>query len=275
METPTPMTSRDEDLALALSLAELAEAEILPRYRRTSVEHKADGSEVTEADRAAERAMRAALAEQRPGDGVLGEEFGTEAGHGERTWIIDPLDGTRWFALGVPLFGTLVALVEAGEPVLGVIHMPVAGETVYAARGSGCWFRTRDRGPERVSVAAPPALEDARVSASGLHGTSLEPVADRDDAPLEQVIRTAGSFRFCGDCLQHALVCRGSLHAAVDTIMAPWDIAAIVPCVREAGGVVTAIDGRNSDLLNGGSLLSSAGPELHEEVLALLRSSAG
>lgn len=271
------MSRRERELATALELAALAEAEILPRFRRSRVERKADGTEVTDADRAAEGAMRRLLAARFPGDAVLGEELGEapgEAGAGsERQWILDPLDGTRWFALGVPLFGTLVALVEAGEPVLGVIHLPVAGETVFAARGEGCWFHTREHRAQAVRVASDaPSLAGATVSASGLHGTALEPAPLRADVPLEAVIRAAATFRFCGDCLQHALVCRGVLHAAIDPIMAPWDIAAIVPCVHEAGGVVSALDGREDDLLHGGSLLTSAHRSLHEELVALLRS---
>ncbi|MEM9303031.1 MAG: inositol monophosphatase family protein [Pseudomonadota bacterium] len=263
------------ELEFALKLADLAEAEILPRYRRAAVERKADGSEVTEADRAAEHAIRDAIATRYPDHGVLGEEFGEAATDHRLSWVIDPLDGTRWFALGVPLFGTLIALLENGDPVLGVIHMPVSGETVYARRGGGCWFRTRDAAPQRVSVTPGVELATANVSASGLHATALEPAPGHADVPLERVIRDAGAFRFCGDCLQHSLVCRGVLHAAVDTIMAPWDIAAIVPCIREAGGVATTLAGQTDDLVNGGSLVTSSSPELHAEVLERLRPASG
>lgn len=263
------LDDRRELLEFALALARAAEAEILPHYQRCAVDLKADGTEVTLADRAAETAIRAAIAQRYPDHAVLGEEFGGERDAAQQ-WIIDPLDGTSAFALGLPLFGTLIAYAEHGEPQVGVIHFPVLGETVYAARGLGCWFRRRDG--ETVQVRATPvsALSDAVVSASGVHATDVQPERDGRAYALTALIRQAKKFRVCGDCLQHALVCRGSLHVAIDTIMQPWDIAALVPCIEEAGGVCSAIDGRREGVVFSGSLVAASDATLLDEVVGVL-----
>ena len=157
MDAPPPRAAATNERAglldFALELARLAEAEILPRFRRVSFSLKADGSEVTEADREAERAMRAAIAARFPDHAVLGEELGASgAADARRRWVLDPVDGTVWFTLGVPTFGTLIGLLEDGEPVVGVVHFPALGETVFAARGGGCWLRRGDAAPQRLRV---------------------------------------------------------------------------------------------------------------------------
>jgi histidinol-phosphatase len=259
-------------LEFALELVRLAEREILPRFRKAAVERKPDGTVVTEADRKAEQAMRERIAARFPADAVLGEEHGRSGPEdARRLWVLDPIDGTVWFTLGVPTFGTLVGLLEDREPVAGVIHFPALGETVFAARGRGCHSRLGDGAPERIQVAARTALREASVSAGGPQGSDILPVPGRA-SNLTALVRASGYFRFVGDCLQHALVCRGRLHAALDTLMKPWDIAALVPCVREAGGVATGLDGRDQGVVFAGSLLTSCDPALHEEVLAALRS---
>ncbi len=257
-------------LEFALELAAVAEAEIVPRFRRVGVERKADGTVVTEADREAERAMRARILSRFPEDGVLGEELGRSGPERARwLWILDPIDGTIWFTLGVPIFGTLIGLVEDGRPTLGVVHFPGLGETLYAASGGGCFFKGCGATPERVRVAAPAALAEALVSACGPHGSDIQPQQGRA-VNLTALVRQAGAFRFVGDCLQHALVCQGRLHVAIDTIMKPWDIAALVPCVREAGGVATSLEGDADGVVDSGSLVTSSDPALHREVLATL-----
>ena len=265
-----PMPSRHEDLlAFALELAHAAEQVILPHYQRCVVSLKADGSEVTEADRAAEAVMRRMIGARFPAHAILGEEEGGAMTPAcPERWIIDPIDGTTSFAVGAPLFGTLVAYVEDEEPLVGVIHFPALGETVYAARGLGCRFQSRGAAPVPVRVAPGVPLGEALVSSTGLHGSDILPgqVAYR----LTPVIQRARKFRFYSDCLQHALLCRGNIHVAIDTIMQPWDIAALVPCVEEAGGVVSTLDGRREGVVFGGSLLTSCDRRLHDEVLALL-----
>jgi histidinol-phosphatase len=262
----------DELLSFALELASVAEAEIVPRFRKVATEVKSDGTVVTEADREAEKAMRARIADRFPQHAMLGEELGPDGPTGARyRWVLDPVDGTILFTLGVPTFGTLVGLLDEGEPVLGVVHFPALGETLYAESGRGCFWRVAGQKPVRVEVATAVPLAEARISACGPNGTDIRPTGGRA-ANLTGLIRLAHRFRFLGDCLQHALVAQGRVHAAVDTIMMPWDVAALVPCVREAGGVATDLSGDAEGVVFGGSLVTSCDPELHREVLELLNS---
>ena len=259
-------------LNFALSLAKAAEEQIMPYYRHSAARLKPDGSDVTEADLAAEGVMRQMIARRFPHHAMLGEEFGVTDSPQERyQWIIDPLDGTTWFVLGVPIFGVLAALLEDNEPIVGVIHLPAMGETVYAARGFGCWFQAGDAAPTRVDVSANVELKDATVSAAGVHGSDLYLGGGEIPYNLTALIRRARKFRFCGDCLQHALVCRGRIHAAVDTLMKPWDTAAIIPCIEEAGGIATTVTGKRSNVIYGGSLLTSCSEPLHREIANLLQ----
>lgn len=278
MAAPTPSAVAPSELSplleFALELAVRAEAEILPRFKRVTFSLKADGSEVTDADREGERAMREAIVERFPQDAVLGEEMGRSGPESaRRLWVLDPVDGTVWFTLGVPTFGTLIALLDGREPVLGVIHFPALGETVYAARGSGCWLRRGNAAPERVRVAGRVPLRDAFVSAGGVHGSDILPGSGRA-VNLTALIRGARKLRFVGDCLQHALVCQGRLNAALDTAMSPWDVAALVPCVEEAGGVASTVAGQREDVVFGGSLLTSCDASLHREILEVLGTTA-
>jgi histidinol-phosphatase len=263
--------SKEELLEFALSLARRAAEVIKPHYRQVSVALKPDGTEVTVADKTAEAAMREMIAERYPHHGVLGEEYGDTPGRSPRRWILDPLDGTAWFTIGAPLFGTLIALADEDEPFLGVISFPVLGETVYAVRGMGCWFQVAGESATRVQALPPAPLAEAVASASGAHATEIDPHQGRPAWKLPALIRGVRKFKFCADCFQHALVARGRLHLALDTVMAPWDIAALVPCVEEAGGVVSSLTGERAKVIHGGSLLTSCHPSVHEAALAVLR----
>jgi len=247
----------------ALDLAQTAESQIMPRFRSVTATRKPDGTEVTEADREAERRMRAQIEDRYPDHAILGEEFdATGPDNARYRWILDPLDGTAGFTLGVPLFGTLVGLLDEGEPVVGVIHFPAIGETVYAARGNGCWFRADDMEPERVRVDPVTDLSAATASTTALHSSDVMAADEETPYRMTELVRRAGKFRFVTDCLQHALVARGRMHVAVDTIMSPWDVAALVPCVREAGGVAEPIDDPAADVVFAGSLITAASPAL-------------
>jgi len=191
---------REELLTFALELAHAAEAEILPRFRSAAVSRKADGSDVTDADREAELAMRRLIEKRYPEDGILGEEHGALRPEAARQWILDPVDGTASFALGLPVFGTLIGVVENGEPVVGVVHMPAMGETLYAASGAGCWWAVGASPAVRTSVAPPLPLASAYVSIAGPERAGGLPAA-------------AGRIRYGGDCIQHVLVCRGRLRS--------------------------------------------------------------
>ncbi len=261
-----------EHLGFALGLADAAAGYILPRFRNCPVALKPDGTEVTEADRGAERIMRELIADRFPDHDILGEEYCTpkEAGSTHR-WILDPIDGTAWFTMGVPIFGTLIALTVHDNPVLGVINFPALQETIFAVEGGGCWFKTSAGSLTQVRVAAPASMEDAVISASGLQGSEMQPAATAHPVRLSEIVRKARKFKCAGDCLQHALVCTGKVHAAIDTLMKPWDIAALIPCIREAGGVVTDIKGSSENILWSGSLLTSCCESLHREIVTLLR----
>lgn len=259
-------------LGFALQLAKVAEQSILPLYQHCAASHKPDGTEVTEADRRAEAAIRARIEEKFPDHSLLGEEFGAK-GSANKTyqWVIDPLDGTAWFTLGMPTFGTLIALLEEREPVVGVIHFPVLEETVYAAKGGGCWFKPRRGAVQRVRVDPKTSLNEAMASASGPQSSDVFHVEGETPYRLSGLIASVKKFKFCTDCLQHALVCRGRVHVALDTVMKPWDIAAIVPCVEEAGGVVSDLSGKREGILYGGNLLTSCSRQLHDQALQVLR----
>jgi histidinol-phosphatase len=263
------MADLDDLMAFAVTLADESAKVILPLWKHTVTESKPDGSDVTEADRGAEQRIREMIAAKYPEHGIIGEEFGTDGGGRDHRWVIDPIDGTAGFALGLPLFGTLIALLEGDEPVVGVINLPALGEMVYAAKGLGCWYRVAGGRPERASVGRPVSLGRAYVSTTGGHNSDIEvPGAPYS---LITVARRARRFRFGGDCAQHALVCRGRLDAAIDTEMKPWDTAALVPCVEEAGGMTTTIEGERKGIVFGGSLVSSSGEPLHSGLLAALR----
>jgi histidinol-phosphatase len=258
-------------LEFALELARAAEAPILDRYRRAAVSFKADGSEVTDADRRAEEVMRRLITRRYPDHAILGEEFGA-SGSPDATWqwLLDPVDGTASFSLGIPLFGTLVGLLYHRRPVVGVIHLPAIGETVYAAHGGGCWSQVGSHRPIQVRVAAASSLEDAIVLAPAGVGSGAPAQREAVFRSLLPLLGRARKVRFGGDCLQHALVCRGVAHVAVDPVMHPWDIAAIAPCVEEAGGVVSTLSGVCEDVAFGGSLVSSCHEMLRREVCELL-----
>jgi histidinol-phosphatase len=215
------------DLELALSLADGADAIALPRFRASDlrVETKPDLTPVTDADRAVERALRERLARERPGDGVLGEEEGGAGGDAVR-WVLDPIDGTKNFSRGIPLWATLIALERDGTVVCGVVSAPALGHRWWAARGEGAF-----RDGERLRVSGVGALADATVSCS---------YAD-DLAALEPRVRHARGF---GDFWQHMLVAEGAVELAVDAELARWDVAAVEAVVVEAGGRVESWRGR-------------------------------
>jgi len=260
-----------ELLEFAVELTSTAEPHILSHYRTPTVTRKPDGTEVTDADKKGEEVMRELIGRRYPGHAILGEESGAGGpADAEWRWVLDPIDGTASFSLGVPLFGTLVGLLRHGTPVVGVVHLPALGETLYAGRGLGCWLRLPEASPVRVQVQPVAALRDAVVM--GPSGLSSVPPEEREGhfRRLLPLLRRAGKFRFGGDCLQHVVVCRGLAHAAIDPLMHPWDIAALVPCVEEAGGVVSTLDGRRENVVFGGSFVSCCSEGLLREVLEVI-----
>ena len=242
----------DADLAFALELADVADGLSLPRFRAVDlrVETKSDLTPVTDADRAVERALRERIGAARPGDGVFGEEEGDDSGRGDVRWILDPIDGTRNFSRGIPVWATLIALEREGVLSVGVVSAPALGRRWWAERGAGAFA-----GGEPIQVSAVAALRDAAVSCS--HA--------RDLAVLEPHVWHA---RGIGDFWQHVLVAEGALDAAVDAELELWDYAAVELIVAEAGGRVTAPDG--APPRSGEQVVASNGL-VHDETLALLR----
>ena len=212
-------------------------------------ERKVDRSPVTVADRGAEEAMRELLERRFPDDGVLGEEAGEKEGRSGRRWILDPIDGTRSFVHGVPLYGVMVALEADGVPVVGALHFPALGETVAAAAGLGCRWNGR---PCRVSDtddlerALVVTSGDARLRDPGDVDSGLSPTSPDAGSELPERARALGrlagrvdTFRTWGDCYGYALVATGRAEAMVDPALNIWDAAAVRPVIEEAGGVFT------------------------------------
>lgn len=226
------------------------------------VDTKADGTPVTLADRDAETFLRAAIAERFPDDAVVGEEHENRAGTSGRTWILDPIDGTKAFVHGVPLYSVLVAVAlddgsaQAGPmPAVGVIHLPGLGETVSAYRGGGCWWNGR-----RARVSSTERLADALVTTSDFPG-------HEQPAGVDNLYASARLRRTWGDAYGYALVATGRADVMVDPIVAPWDVAAVLPVVEEAGGRFTSLDGRPGPWHGHGVATNG---RLHDEVLAAL-----
>lgn len=226
------MTSETESLMQAADeVARIAGAVALRHFRTgLAVEAKADGSPVTVADRAAERAAREWIARRFPADGIVGEEFGQSGPAGGRRWVVDPIDGTASFVRGVPLWGTLVAVLEGDEVLAGAAAFPAAGESVAAARGAGCWL---DGVRARVSTVG--SLESATVLATDDRFPDDPSRRDR----WRRLAARAGLARGWGDCYGYLLVATGRAEVMVDAAVSLWDAAALVPIVTEAGGVLT------------------------------------
>jgi len=262
------VASHSDDLALALELADLADAITLGRFRAEdlAVETKPDATPVTEADRAVEEAVREQLAASRPNDAILGEEFGSssEAG-GARRWIIDPIDGTKGYLRGIPVWATLLALQDADEITVGVVSAPALQRRWWAARGEGAFLRDglADR-PRALHVSAVGRLEDAHLSLAGLEDWET---IGRLDAVLE-LSRRCWRTRGFGDMWSYMLVAEGAVDiGGLDPEVKLWDLAAPLVIVEEAGGRFTDLTGaRRAD---GGSGIATNGL-LHEAALAIV-----
>ena len=248
-----------DDLALALALADLADAVTLRRFRATDlvVETKPDLTPVSEADREVERVLRDAVARERPGDAVVGEEYGS-TGTGPRRWVVDPVDGTKNYVRGGPVWATLVALQEDGVTTVGVVSAPALGRRWWAARGQGAFA---DGSPIRVSRVA--ELGDAQLAYSSLTGWEQQ---GRLPGFLE-LGRRCWRTRGFGDFWSHMLVAEGAAEIAAEPEVSLWDLAALQVVVEEAGGRFTDLAGRPTP--DGGSAVSSNGL-LHDVALELL-----
>jgi histidinol phosphatase-like enzyme (inositol monophosphatase family) len=248
----------------ALAVAREAGRSTLAYYQSDSlaVELKSDASPVTVADRQAEKLLRDRIGQKFPHDAILGEEFGEQPGTSGYRWILDPIDGTKSFVAGVPLYGTLVGVEFDRRSVIGVIYLPALDECVYAAAGQGAWHQRGQDQPKPARVSECSRLADALFLTSELRYPSPRQQA------LARLVQSARINRTWGDCYGYLLVATGRADVMIDPIMALWDIAALQPILSEAGGTLT--DWQGSDTIYSGDAIATNG-RLLEEVLAITR----
>ncbi|MEN5082651.1 histidinol-phosphatase [Bosea sp. TWI1241] len=246
-------------------LATLSGQAILPFFRAKHVaEDKSGGAAfdpVTEGDRAGESVMRNLIAQTFPAHGIFGEEFGTERPDAEYVWVLDPIDGTRAFISGLPVWGTLIGLTRAGVPVYGMMNQPFTGE-----RFSGDGRRARYEGPggpRELRTRAVTSLAEATLMTTSPHlfAEELKPAYQR----VEQAVRMA---RYGCDCYAYCMLAAGHVDLVVESGLKPYDIVALIPIIEGAGGVVTSWDGGSA--AGGGTILAAANESLHRAALALL-----
>ncbi|QUY61892.1 Histidinol-phosphatase [Gulosibacter molinativorax] len=258
------------DLRLARQLADIADEISMDYFKRRDlgVYVKEDRTHVTDGDRAVEEAIRAKLAQERPSDSVYGEEFGTE-GSSRRQWIIDPIDGTANFMRGVPIWATLISLVIDGRPEVGVVSAPALNRRWWGATGHGAYLdddladsdTATDR---RIQVSGVGRLEEGQFS----YGSMQYWLQVGKLAPIVEFNERMWRSRAIGDFWPYMLVAEGSVEVACEIDLQPYDMAALVPIIEEAGGTFTSIDGKEGPWH--GSVLATNGI-LHDEALAIFR----
>ncbi len=260
------------DLALALRLADRADELTVPAFRSADlvVDTKPDLTPVTDADRTVETALRAVISSERPGDAVVGEEYGT-SGSGSRRWIVDPIDGTKNFVRGIPVWATLIALEVDGALSVGVVSAPALGRRWWAGRGLGAFAGPCPAAPAAdagsvgtpIRVSAVSSLSDAQLTGASLTNYDAHGGVERYLA----LARACWRDRAFGDFWSHMLVAEGACDIAVDPVVSLWDLAALQVIVEEAGGRFSDIDGAPRP--DGGSAVSTNGL-VHDAALAIL-----
>lgn len=256
-------------LAFALACCDAADALALGHFRRDlTIETKPDRTFVTEADTAIERTIRERITAAYPDHGLVGEEYGTDEGTSDIRWYIDPIDGTHNFMRGVPLFGTLLAVEQAGDLVVGVMSAPALGERWYARRGGGAWavgsIGPTAGAPRRIGVSRVAAVADAQI----LYASPLEIEASGEAPGFDGLVRAAWRDRGFGDFWGYALVAEGAAEAMVEVGPSSWDLAAPSVIVEEAGGRMTDIHGART--VSGGTALATNGI-LHDDIVERLK----
>ncbi|WP_183655670.1 histidinol-phosphatase [Brucella daejeonensis] len=254
------------DKAFFSEVAEAAAAETLPRFRQlTEVDNKysVGFDPVTEADRAAERAIRAVIARNFPEHGILGEEYGPENTDRSHVWVIDPIDGTRAFISGLPVWGTLLGLTADGDAKAGMMSQPFTGELFYSDGNGAFLMRGGEGTPQRLAVRKNAVLADATMftTTPALFKGGSRAGFDR----LESAVRLS---RYGVDCYAFAMLASGFVDIVVEAGLQPYDIVALIPLIEQAGGVVTQRDGGPAE--KGGDIVAAATPELHRAALDLL-----
>ena len=250
----------DRDLALALRLADAAGAAIRPLFRgQWSEERKADRSYVTEADRAAEAAMRQLIEAEFPADGIIGEEYGTRNEGAGRQWVLDPIDGTTSFIAGRPIFGTLIALLQDGWPVLGIIDQPIAGERWVGRIGQPTLFNGK-----------PAHTRPLKELSEAVLGTTSPHAFSNEEADAFMSVAKAVAERkivYGGDCYNYGLVASGHVDIVIEAGLKLHDYAALVPVVEGAGGMMADWQGNPLDAGSDGTVIALGDPARLEDVL--------
>jgi len=238
---------------------------ILPFFRTSlSIDNKSathDFDPVTEADRAAEAVMRRLIKANFPQHGIVGEEFGNEREDADYVWVLDPIDGTKSFIAGFPIWGTLIALLHKGVPVFGMMHQPFIGERFYGDNGSAGY--KGPSGERRLAARRCASLKEA-VS----YTTSPLLMNESDRATFGRIEKTVRLSRYGGDCYSYCMLAAGHLDLVVETELKPYDIAALIPIINGAGGIVTNWEGKPAQ--NGGRIIAAGDPRIHEAALKLL-----
>ncbi len=251
----------DADIALAHRLADAAGEAIRPFFRAAfTMETKADASPVTQADRAAEAAIRTILERERPADGIIGEEYGTVRGDAGRVWVLDPIDGTRSFIAGRPIFGTLIALLQGGKPVLGVIDQPITRERWIGATGQ----------PTTLNGLAVRTRACSNVAAAHLATTGPTLFSGDEAARFDRVRVAARDTLWGGDCYNYALLGSGHLDLVVEAGLQLYDLAALVPVVEGAGGTMCDWAGAPLNADSDGRVIAAGNRALADQTRALL-----
>ena len=258
-----------DDLSLALEMADLADEISMSRFLAADlrVESKPDLTPVSDADTAVERRLRSTLGERRPGDAIVGEEYGSSgraAGGGGRRWVIDPIDGTKNYVRGVPVWATLIALFDGDEPDVGVVSAPALARRWWAERGGGAFSRFAAGAPRQCRVSGVRSVADASLSYSDLDGWGERGLLD----PFLQLARDSWRVRSYGDFYSYMLVAEGAADIAAEPELNVWDVAALIPIVVEAGGAFTGVDGTSAAATSGDALATNG--LLHADVAARL-----
>jgi histidinol phosphatase-like enzyme (inositol monophosphatase family) len=263
MHDTLPAIAADALLDAALAAADVARAVVRPYYRQgVAADAKPDASPVTIADRTAEQVMRALLAQRFPEHGVLGEEFGLDRPGASHRWVLDPVDGTRAFITGRPIFGTLIGLLVDGVPVLGVLDQPITGERWVGRAGQATRFAG---GPGRAGCRPCPALDRAELSC-----TAPEIFDDADMARFRRLQSATRRTTWGGDCYAYGLLALGGIDVIAEAGLKPWDWAALVPIVAGAGGSLTGWDGAALHEGSDGRVLALGDARLLPAATALL-----
>lgn len=259
------MSNYADDLALALELAELADSITLDRFEATDLDvtSKPDMTPVSDADLATETALREKIAAARPADAILGEEFGGDVELTGRQWVIDPIDGTKNFVRGVPVWATLIALLDDGRPVAGVISAPALARRWWASEGSGAWRTFNGSSPRKLTVSSVADLADASLSFSSLEGWKERELREN----FIGLSDTTWRLRGYGDFFSYCLVAEGAVDIAAEPEVSLWDLAPLSVLVTEAGGRFSSLAGEDGP--HGGDAVAT-NALLHDAVLGRL-----